>query len=229
MADGHTGAERTLAERIEHLIREGGGPAEMSRSTGHPIRTLSRWAKGDSEPPFLAVVKIAEAGGVPLSWLAYGRKGDDGEDEEDGSRPDMTGIALVPRLDVRPSAGPGTVTVGELLVPTETVPFRETWLRALGIAVPNAHFLLNDGDSMFPTIHHGDLLLADRGVDRVERDGIYVFVYGGLVMVKRLQPMVDGSLLILSDNPRYKRQIVRAANVVDLRVESRIKWYGRNI
>ncbi len=83
---------------------------------------------------------------------------------------------------------------------------------------------------MEPTIRDGDLLLIDRSIDRIVDNGIYVVVVAGMVVVKRLQTRVDGSVVLRSDNrERYDDELIAAHDVPDLIVEGRVRWFGRTI
>lgn len=82
-------------------------------------------------------------------------------------------------------------------------PFPREWVRMLTDApMGNLVWTSGVGDSMEPTIRHGDPLLADLGQNRlVERDAIWLCALGEIGMIKRLRPHTDGSVEILSDNP----------------------------
>ncbi len=57
------------------------------------------------------------------------------------------------------------------------------------------------GDSMNPTISDQDLLLIDSSQNHITMaDKIWAVAYGEIGMIKRLRPMPDGSVKILSDN-----------------------------
>lgn len=58
------------------------------------------------------------------------------------------------------------------------------------------------GDSMFPTIHHNDLVLIDttQNIPQMS-DQVFAVSYCGLGCVKRLRPTNDGGWLLFSDNP----------------------------
>ena len=52
------------------------------------------------------------------------------------------------------------------------------------------------------TIHDSDIVLIDRRQDSPRMaDLIWAFAFGEIGMIKRLRPMPDGSVKILSDNP----------------------------
>lgn len=62
------------------------------------------------------------------------------------------------------------------------------------------------GDSMRGTFNDGDPIVVDRGVSEVTVEGIYVLERDSEFFIKRLQRQLDGTLMMLSDNPRYPPQ-----------------------
>jgi phage repressor protein C with HTH and peptisase S24 domain len=84
------------------------------------------------------------------------------------------------------------------------VSFSRSWLRHFTDSAPEHLFsAVGIGDSMWPTIHDTDLVLVDRAemTPRVA-DKLWCFAYGQVGMIKRLRPMPDGGIKILSDNDR---------------------------
>jgi len=59
------------------------------------------------------------------------------------------------------------------------------------------------GDSMLPTIQHGDTLLVDTGINRYDHDGLYLLNLGHGIQVKRLVDRGE-DLYVCSDNPIYQ-------------------------
>ncbi|MDF3696591.1 S24 family peptidase, partial [Enterobacter hormaechei] len=64
-----------------------------------------------------------------------------------------------------------------------------------------------NGDSMDGTISPGDQIFVDTGVTHFDGDGVYVFVFGKTLHVKRLQMQRD-RLAVISDNPIYEKWYV---------------------
>lgn len=62
-----------------------------------------------------------------------------------------------------------------------------------------------EGDSMSPALLHGDLVVIDSRVQRVNVSGIYVLRFDGDLTIKRVTKRSDGSLVVSSDNPQYSR------------------------
>ncbi|HAT3951878.1 TPA: S24 family peptidase [Kluyvera ascorbata] len=60
------------------------------------------------------------------------------------------------------------------------------------------------GDSMLGSISPGELVVLDVTVKRFFSDGIYAFVYGDNLHIKRLQLLKD-RLIVISDNASYDR------------------------
>lgn len=107
--------------------------------------------------------------------------------------------------------------------------FRSDWLRRVGINPDFAHVLTNRGDSNEPTIRDGDVLLVDTSIDRVIDNAFYVVVYNGQALLKRVQILLDGSVILSSDNKNYQPETVKPADVPSLRIAARLMWFGRSI
>jgi len=180
------------------------------------------------------VAQIAKVKGVALDWLING-EGEMSTVElpQLPQRVQATELeaksefTLVPRLDVQASAGAGRVTIGE--DPLEYLAFQSTWLRSRNINPAFARILTARGDSMEETIRDGDVLLVDTSINRIRDNTIYVIVYGDMVLVKRVHGRLNGSLQLISDNPRYPAEEVSAGEIEQLHVAGRVMWFGRSI
>ena len=228
--------EATFADRLKVLI--GGAPANRFAREVSVGESLIRKYLAGATPGVDKVVAIAEAKEVSLDWLARGvgpMKLDLGEDapasgggmlmlRQAGS---TEGFALVPRLDIQASAGNGRIAISE--EPLEYLAFQADWLRGRGINPASARILTARGDSMEETIRDGDVLLVDTSIDRVRDNSIYVIIYGDMVLVKRIHGRINGSLQLISDNPRYPAEEVSKGEVDQLQVAGRVAWYGRSI
>ena len=114
---------------------------------------------------------------------------------------DLTGWVDVPRLAVGASAGPGAHAGEEETF--GTLRFTARWLRSLGLRPDALSAISVTGDSMEPTLRHGDEILVDRDWQPL-RDGIHVVRLDDAVLVKRLEPVGAGRIALLSDNPAYR-------------------------
>ena len=201
----------------------------LSKMTGIPDNLLGKYEKG-TMPNAAYALALADALGVSLEWLVGGR----GEmtsssvGAEQLVAPAMSAdFALIPRLSVEASAGAGAINHAEEIV--QLLAFRTEWLHRLGVSPATARALSVRGDSMAPTLQHGDLVLVDTAVERVEDAGIYVVGIDDRVLVKRILRKFDGSLALISENPVYSPEEIPAGATDKLRVLGRVRWYGRAI
>lgn len=190
---------------------------ERARTLGKSPRTIDRYLAGD-EMPVSVVRRLMEAAHVPLEWLVAGREVHDRGGE----------YAYLPRYEVRASAGQGLVAVSEEVA--ETLAFRRDWLSRLGINPQNAGLLTAEGDSMFPTIPDGAIMVVDLSIRDVRNGMIYVMARDGAVIVKRVQiRAADGAILLISDNPRYQPESVTRDQLADLHIAGRVVWAGHTV
>jgi phage repressor protein C with HTH and peptisase S24 domain len=232
---------KTFQERLEEAIA-GESVHAFGKRAGINDTSMRAYLK-DTMPGLDKLVAIAEAADVTLDWLARGvepkrnihRSAGDSDlviRTADGvalplEAKSSEGFALIPRLDIQASAGNGRVALSE--EPLEYLAFQANWLRGRGINPAAARVLTARGDSMEETIRDGDVLLVDTSIDRVLDNSIYVVVYGDMVLVKRIHGRINGSLQLISDNPRYPVEEVSKGEVDDLKIAGRVMWFGRSI
>ena len=90
-----------------------------------------------------------------------------------------------------------------------TRPFARGWVRMITSSpVSQLYWARGVGDSMEPKISDGDVILIDRSqTDPSFGDLYWAISYGQTGMIKRLRPMPDGSVKILSDNPNVPPEV----------------------
>jgi phage repressor protein C with HTH and peptisase S24 domain len=206
----------------------------FSKRAGVSDSTLRGYLKGNMPAADTALI-IADAAGVNLDWLISGRDPQikapmeptmEGQSVDSRGR-SVSDFAFVKRLDVRASAGSGAIAIHEDTV--ELLAFQADWLRSRHIRPEAARVLTAKGDSMEPTIRDGDILLVDTSISRVRDNAIYIVVYNGNVLVKRVNLKRDGSLVLMSDNERHVAEEVPLDEVPDLHIAGRVMWFGRSI
>jgi phage repressor protein C with HTH and peptisase S24 domain len=109
------------------------------------------------------------------------------------------------------------------------VAFKKKWIEE-SLHVKQEHLILIEaiGDSMVPTLYHGDLLLIDGSVNTVREDGIYCFCTPDKeVLVKRLQRIPSEGLAVKSDNPKYEQYIIPEDKKNDYLIIGPVVWVGR--
>jgi phage repressor protein C with HTH and peptisase S24 domain len=86
----------------------------------------------------------------------------------------------------------------------------------------NLRLVTARGVSMAPTFQPGDVLIVDSAVNDVREDGIYVFSREDELFVKRLQRSVDGSLMVISDNPLHAQDRIERERLGAYRIHGRV-------
>jgi len=198
---------------------------------GVPPKTVATW-KHRGSVPYDQVEKVARKEGFSLDYLMLGRGNLQVEDVRvpykvsDGLAPD--GFILVPHYEVQASAGNGSLVHSEQIV--DYLAFKADWVRnTLGVAQKDLALISVKGDSMEPGLSNEDLILVDMRKNRVEDNAIYVLQFDGTLLVKRIQRKLDGSMHVMSDNPRYEAEVVSADRAADLHVLGRVVWSGRRM
>ncbi len=121
----------------------------------------------------------------------------------DFSRPGKVGDEVwIAHYDIRGAMGGGEVThdYPEMLQDVRVSPSQ---LRSMGVEFAEHYHLkmiTGWGQSMSPTIKHGDPLLVNINIREFVGDGIYLFSYQGFEYIKRLQKKGKDQYKMLSDN-----------------------------
>jgi phage repressor protein C with HTH and peptisase S24 domain len=132
---------------------------------------------------------------------------------------------LVPRHDVRASAGGGSIISDESVV--DHLAFKREWItQSLGCSPDSICVIQVRGDSMTPTINDADLLLLDMRTVSQRAEGVYVIQLQGSLLVKRLRFKINGTVDVISDNPRYSTETLSSKEAADLSVLGRVVWHG---
>ena len=116
---------------------------------------------------------------------------------------DNTNYYQIPSLSVSASAGSG-ITNYEIEV-LDYIQIPKTFFKTPKNP-KDLNIIQVSGDSMSPTLNDGDYIVVDTKKKGII-DGIYALNINGEVFVKRLQFNLDGTIKIISDNPKYDPQI----------------------
>jgi transcriptional regulator with XRE-family HTH domain len=114
----------------------------------------------------------------------------------------------IAHYDVRGALGGGEVAhdFPEMLQDVRVSPSQ---LRSMGVEFKEHYHLkviTGWGQSMTPTIKHGDPCLVDISIREFVGDGIYYFSYGGFQYIKRLQMKGKDKFKMISDNRKHKAE-----------------------
>lgn len=145
-----------------------------------------------------------------------------------GVSQDLTASRLttVARFNVQASAGAGTFADREQAV--AHYGFEAGWLKKLcSSAASELSIIQVEGDSMYPTLSHGDDIMVDRSLagHRIH-DGIYVLRREDTLLVKRIAVHPSNKrLTISSDNPAYPSW--PDCDPKSVEIIGRVIWAGR--
>lgn len=196
-------------------------PAALAKRAGVAVTTVNRPYNGNSPSRLgrAALEKLQAAFPEFPGWEEYGL----------GPIVRSPPPAVEPTQDlvqidkINMAYGLGGTFIDNEAIEAEKVTFSRSWLRAYTHSAPELLFTTDgSGDSMEPTISDHDIVICDRGqvrLDQVKSDKLWACIFGGVGMIKRLRPMPDGRVRIMSDN-----QLVRDdyASDGDLHIVGRV-------
>lgn len=146
------------------------------------------------------------------------------EDELDGR------YAYVPQYDAKAAAGLGSENPHVEI--RSTLAFKREWLKVKGAKAEQLIVIYAEGESMWPTINDGDVLLVDRS--RIEPADGQVFVLAGSdgAIVKRLVQGPLGQWVLRSDNDdkeEYPDRSHLRNNGNEHRIIGKVIWRGGDL
>lgn len=206
-----------FSERLAHAMDVAGyTQARLAKDVGMAQSSVNKLLNGANSSR--KTVELASVLGVRPEWLSTGN----GEMRESDVResnalyqvkPEMNGVYRVDVLDVKASAGPGSLVTSDFIETIRAIEYTTEQARALFGNRPADHVkvITVNGDSMDGTISPGDQIFVDTGVTHFDGDGVYVFVFGKTLHVKRLQMQRD-RLAVISDNPIYEKWYVESGD-----------------
>lgn len=113
------------------------------------------------------------------------------------------------RLNV--SAGPGHELAYELIEDSEPATYRASWLRARGVDPKRARRFRVSGNSMKPFLFDGDTVLINTAATDITDGKIYAVRFGNKLLIKRVSQRIDGSIVLTSENPEYRPEVIEPA------------------
>lgn len=124
--------------------------------------------------------------------------------------------------DAKAAAG-----IGEMLPESseeEVLYFDKRWLEnIIGVKPNNAIIIQAEGNSMYPNIQNGDLLIVDTSIKNVINNKIFVIQQGNDLRVKRLVKEFTGEVYLISDNDKeYPPERAKQ----DSNIVGRVVWNG---
>ena len=104
--------------------------------------------------------------------------------------------------EVSASMGYGVTVYNE--VQTAIYSISRQLAKDLGVSTSQTEMIFAQGDSMMPTIEGGDSLLVDHARKEIYDGKIYCVRIEGQLYAKRLQKIPPDTVVIVSDNPKYR-------------------------
>lgn len=216
-----------VPNRISSLLNERGiSQAELARRVGVAQQTIHKLITGGSRTS-AHLHRIARELGTTADYLTG-----ETDDPSEGALPTPTAKDIAQQLDlvgieqIDLAFGLGA-TFADGPIGAELMHFPRQWVDAITSSPPALlTWTRGRGDSMFPTINDGDLILLDRSQRRVaEQDALWAFTVGDLAAIKRLRIKGD-RVVILSDNPAVPpdEEPIEEVNIV-----ARVAFVGRKI
>ena len=130
--------------------------------------------------------------GVSAHWLTYGEHAS-GRDE----------VVIRPRPE-------SSETIGLSLT-------ADSAKRTFGTEANKLSLFTQESDDMAPTIRSGSLVVINHTINKVIGSGVYLVQVGETKELRRIQPLVDGTLDIRIDNPkRFANEIATDDKIVIL-------------
>lgn len=127
--------------------------------------------------------------------------------------------------DVFASCGTGSIVFSS---EKSKLPIAESMIS--GYSKGKLYSMINaTGNSMSPTIEHGDKLIVEHwSGDQIQDNKIYVFCYNGEFFVKRLSKNID-EIIVKSDNPEYRVRTIEKSAFDDLILVGKIVGIIKNL
>lgn len=218
MSEGAPQRLRIERERLGLNQRAMGQLGKVSKNTQLAYETAA------SSIPLDYLIGLAEHG-VDIQYVATGHRSSD-FDESWGrvpnGRDDRDDEVEIDSIDLSYGMGGTFVDVEPGAMEIAKAKFSGSWLRKFTHSPPAMLFTTSGiGDSMRPTIEDSDIVIVDRSESLRTSLGerIWAIVFGGVGMIKRLRPMPDGTVKIMSDNQSVRDDV---ATDQDLHVVGRV-------
>ena len=184
-----------------------GRQADLARQIGKSPAQLNQWLNGYRNLSDGMALKIEKQLGLPDGWLS--------NNEDIPATAVMTmpaqNIMRYELLDVSAAAGRGYYN-DDFPETVQLIDLTEEWARKhLGANYKSVKLITAKGDSMKPTIDSGDILFVDTAAEEYNGEGIYIISAADGVKVKRLQSLISGGMLVISDNQTlYRSETISA-------------------
>ncbi|MDC9591600.1 S24 family peptidase [Xenorhabdus sp. XENO-10] len=209
-----------IGSRIRSLRKAKGMTIlELATAINSDVGNISRLERDKQGYTDTTISKISGALGVTVADLFV--------EEKDNASMNKTSLHKckyfkVESLNVEASAGHG-VSTSEFVETIGSIEYTTDEAKLIfGNRAASAVKVISvKGDSMTGTIESGDQIFVDVSVNFFDGDGIYVFSFGRMLHVKRLQ-IQKNRLAILSDNPNYETWYIDESEEPQLHIQGKV-------
>lgn len=207
----------------------------LSEATKVPQSTISRiLSRKILEPTEPQIKPLADFFGITPSQLrGYDPLPEDAlsvniSDDIEVESPKYDAVLM---LSVNGSCGLGSMVDHEEV--DKSLMFPRELLKRKGATAEHCRVIIANGDSMSPTILHGDSVLVDLSSTEPKDGNMYAFRRADqTVSIKRLTQSIAGDWMLSSDNPdkrMYKDEPCSSVSLHDLPIIGRVIWRGGGI
>lgn len=226
-----------FSEKLMHVIGDQ-SVKSWAEYNGLPSQTVHEWVKHNRTPRGANLDLLVRATGIAKDWWKYGESLADivvttGEGKVYAieaktkanslklNEPEAMYIDSYP--EVRGAAGTGQMTPTDQVIVKLAVNAAD-WRNYVGLDHRHVKVIAVHGDSMKPSLSHGDQVLVDTACNNFMDDNIYAIQQGELTRFKRIKLRLDGSIEVKSDNEKdgFKVEIYTADEASDFKVIGRV-------
>ena len=202
---------------------------ELGMAIGVKKQTISAIERGATKKPeYDTIEKAAKKMGVDSKWLMHGKGPREILMERDRPKAysddsPVKGYVHFGLMEGAAAAGYGTLNE-EFPEVFQKIDMAEWKVRQQLGFIPTTDrvkLLTVRGDSHYPKIKDGDVVMVDTDQTAFSGDGFYLISLNGFGLIKRMQIMSDGMHLI-STNKEYASEVVPADKMHDIKIEGRI-------
>ncbi|PIT07870.1 S24 family peptidase [Snodgrassella communis] len=239
----------TFKDRLLSLFDTNTKPSHIAASIGMSIPGFMRIFNEGFIPKADGLIKIHQATGCDLTWLLTGKgrpfpDSNESQKIESLVQPDISPLPVlynvlgrpvdinefvfIPYYEVKAAAGSGYYNSDE--TNTSVLAFRKYWIKNNLRADPKHLSVITvKGDSMEGVLNDGDNILVNHAKNK-PGSGLYVIRIGEDLIVKRVQSLPGGRLLIMSANEAYPPfEVDISSPASDVSIIGRVEWFGRYI
>ncbi len=214
-----------LARRFQYIVDQisSGNKKQFAELTGKSASQIYKICRGASQPSMRYLQALHESFSVDITWLLTGQQPEGGVHN---IQPQSQDIAHAPIYDVSASAGLGSDVSSEEI--NDYFTFNKQWLsRYVGVSEDQLAMINVRGDSMEPTLFHGDSVLVDLNAKSVAAEGIYCLQSDHGLLIKRLKFMRSNEIQVQSDNEAYEDWLINEQNSEAHQIMGRVVWCSR--